>query len=301
MKYLELLKQQNIVFKDISEEDAETIMKSQYSYYKLMDFSVLFDRYVSTEKRGSFVNLDFSQLYYLALIDTKLSQIMMCLCLDIERCIKSKLLDEVDHIPGTHMLLSSYYNSDKEYIDKIYTKENIDALEYSFYEKDFDNMQLNQFLDIAQFGTIERLVHYYCKNFSLSNQESNIIKYEPLLYSVRRIRNIVAHNNSILSKLPVACDYKNLNIRSILGKKGINNRTLTTNMSKAIICDIVNVLYLYFEIVPNYGDALEMFRLFDNNFVQKYSESFNNNYQIKSVYRFMCSVISLFSKDKKGY
>ncbi len=298
MNYIDELKKKNITFHILNESDALTIIQEKYSYYKLLSYSCLFEKYRNGEKQGLFVNLDFSQLYYLAEIDSYLSSILMYMCLEIEERLKAKLIFDAESICDTNYLLSEYYDSDREYLESTYIPDNNDSIKC---KKIFDiatQMTFNEFLDIAQFGTIERIIHYFYKKHAKSIYGSDFASFETHLSSVRRIRNIVAHNNSILNKLTIKTDYQDFKMLSFLGNRGIKNRTLQTNMSKFIISDLCGFFDVYFDLVNN-ENLLKILKNFNNDYCENYKESFASNDLLKTSYIFIKSVLRIYFKKHK--
>lgn len=291
MNYVQRLCDQNITFNVICEKDAENIMKKEYSYYKLMEYSQLFEKYKTTSKQGKFVKLDFSQLYYLAVIDFRLSQILMCMCLEIENVLKTKLISDADKVSDNQNFFREYYNSESSYFKQTYNAENIEILRMSDFEGTVDSLELPQFLNVLQFGTLEKLIHFFYKKYAVQIYKTEFAPFENELYSIRRIRNLVAHNNSILSKLNIKTEHRNLKLSAYLGKKGIKNKTLTTNLSKIIVSDLCNLLYVYFNIIEDNNAVLRMLEEFDKQCWQKYQGYFEENYSLKSVYFFIKKII----------
>lgn len=293
MDYIYQFQNHNIEFNIISKKEAIDIMCNEFTFHKLLSYTSLFEKYNSGEKSGLFVSLDFGQLYYLAEIDLKLSQILMCMCLEIDEKLKTKLVFDAERICDTNSLMMEYYNSDREYLERAYVSDKNDAVNYSLGSK--TEMSFVDFLSVVQFGTLERMIHFFYKKYAFNMYSINVMPFETHLSSVRRIRNIVAHNNSILNKLGIKTDYLDLKMRSFLGKQGIKNRTLQTNMSRLIISDLCGLFDVYFNLVGN-KNSLEMLNSFNAEYIQKYKKYFTNNDILKSSYKFLEKVIVIYYK-----
>lgn len=297
MDYIYNLKKLNISFKKIDELEAISIMRTRFSYYKLLSYTCLFDKYINGEKKGLFVNVDFSQLYCIAQIDAILGHIFMCMCLEIEENLKAKIIYEAESVCNTNVLFDEYYNSDFKYIKNNYTSENNDTIQREV--KLPKDMSLVEFLDVAQFGTLERFAHYFYSRYAIDLYNSCLAPFESRLSSVRRIRNIVAHNNSIINKLTIKTEYKDYKMLSFLGKQGIKNRTLQTNMSKLIISDLCCFFDVYFNLV-NKSNIHDTFRSFDENYGEIVRKNFANNDLINTSYNFMKKVIIIYLNNYKN-
>ncbi len=298
MRYIDELRKQNITFKLLDEEAASAIIRSQYSYSKLMEYSVLFDKYTQGEKQGMFVHLDFAQLYYLAIIDSRLGQLLMRMCLEIEERLKTRLIYDAETICDTNCLLREYYNSDEMYLRQMYTPENNDEI----LRKEIDSieyMSFNDFMGVVQFGTLERMLHFFYRRYAMELYGQKMLSFEKGLSSVRTIRNLVAHNNSIIGKLMVSTEYKDLSMLAFLGRSGIKHRTLKTNMSKSIIHELCEFFAVYFELVKNPETLRELCEL-DTDVCDKYKFLYEDNQMICSAYCFMRAVLRIFQKNEKG-
>ncbi len=297
MNPIDIMLEKNITFNLIDKHKAERIMQNEYAYYMLMKLSSVFEKKKKSNEE-KFINLDFGQLYYLAKIDSQLSQILMGLCLKIEKSLKTRLIYDAEKVCNTEMLMNEYYSNESDHLNKTYTSNNIEIIKNENFAEEIKNMNFYQFLDVVQFGTLEKFVHFFYKKFSMQIYKKEFPSFETRLYAVRRIRNIVAHNNSIIAKLQEKTEYKNLKISAMLGNNGIKNKTLKTNMSKAVISDLCDLLYVYYELVDDGGELLYTFVDFDNNYIKKYKDIFCKNDLLRTVYAFLKNVIEIFSQKK---
>lgn len=294
MNYINELKNKGISFNFISESRADEIMSSEYSYYKLIEYSDIFDRYVKGENKGYFINLDFYQLYILAKIDQKLSSVIMQQCMEIEQRLKTILLSDIDS--SNIFSLDEYIKSDSEYIYKIYSRDNFPIIENKYQSDSVDNLKTNEFLDVAQFGTLERIIAFYNQKCYDNNMESPLYYAEVLIESVKRLRNMAAHNCSIISQLNQTHEYNYNFIASFLGNNGINKKNLKTNISKTVMFDFSNLMHMYYCLGLNHG--FEELQSLLNNAVNKYAHMFYKNSTIVSAVKFAISVANLY-KNKK--
>lgn len=299
MDYLCEFKKNNIKFNIVHEADALDIMRNDFSFYKIWSYTSLFEKYRSGDNCGLFVNLDFGQLYYLAKIDSELSCILMCMCLDVEEKLKTKLIFDAEKICDTNSLLIEYYNNDRKYLEHNYTADNNDTINNKNIIGTITQMSFAEFLDVAQFGTLERLIHYFYRKYAFDMYGVDFLPFEAHLSSVRRIRNIVAHNNSILNKLAIQTDYYDLKMLAFLGQQGIKNRTLHTNMSKLMISDLCGFFDIYFNLI-NKRSTVELLEDFDKNCIQEYKHFFINHDLLESSYNFLKNAIIIFQKNKKS-
>ena len=290
MDYLTRLKQQNITFNRINESEALRILREEFTFDQLIALSSIFDKY---QGREEFVSLDFSQLYAAAIIDSKFSQLLMYVCLDLQKTIEAQLCYDIEKKGNKNDFLYEYLKKDSLLRDLICSQTEQNML---YDEPYYTSLSFQEVLNMSSWGTIEKMIFFFYYEYTCEENPEKP-KYLSQLFSIRRIRNIVAHNNGILSRLKIQSEYKNLKMNAFLGKNGLKKKTLQTNMSKAIVSDIVDVLFLYYSFVPNNHEFLLMWRFFDEQYCQKYSDLFRDNYQLRSIYTFIKKIIDIFEKS----
>lgn len=287
MKNIEKFKLLNVTFNDIDEERASKIMQEEYSFSMLNKYTVFFEKYQKGEQYGKFVCLDFSQLYYLAEIDMHFSQIIMSMYLILENRMKCLFLYHAEHFCDTHSLLVEYYENDREFIDNTYKTENYDILQDIDVSTGIQNLSLTDFIDIIQFGTFERLIHFFYKKYAIEIYHSNSAPFERNLDSVRKIRNIVAHNNSLFDKINNITKNKNVHIAAFLGQNEIRHRMLKTNLEKEIINDLCSFFETYAMFSNSTDEALMLLKNYEEKYILPNTNKFEKNDKLKSVYNFL--------------
>lgn len=296
MQRIEYLKSQNIKFSIINEEQALQIMCLEFPLSKIEDMSSLFEKYRTAEKKNTFVNLDFAHLYYLALIDEELSDILMRICLDLEAKLKTILINDVYKLKVADKFLNEYISSDYAFLSRDYSEEINDFIK--FHEDYSDLYTFDRFLNMLPLGAIERIIHSFYDKYCEDLQEKSLLHYEKTLNSIRHIRNCVAHNGAIISKANIIRGEQNSKVSAYLKHSGVGERTLSTNLSKTVIFDIANILHLYCVIQPN--DKIkknnEKLSTFIKDIRKRYRKYFIDNEPLVSIYRFLRDIIEIYSK-----
>lgn len=298
MDYIKMMKERNIQFNLVEEFEAERIFRVEYSYYKLLEYSPLFPRYNGDREINKFVKLDFLQLYYIAKIDEKFSHITMLACLDIEQALKTIILFDMDKNDIKQQVLDDFLAFDREYILSTYTPDNFQIISEKYMSNNILSLELEQVIDIFQFGSLIRFFDFIKENYS---DFVELKKYELIgkhLNSAKNIRNIVAHNNSLISQLNIRHELKTDIVSSFIGQNGVKNKTLRTNMSKKIVFDFCHLLHLYYLIVPKekilqmQKEIQKFFNIIDEN----YSSILKDNQTLHSVYNFLQMVTNVYEK-----
>lgn len=300
MNYILEMKKKQINFNRIDEQTAENIMKNEYSFYQLMEYSQLFDQYVSTEKKGQFIRLDFAQIYYLAIIDEQLRHVILQQCLELEKYLKLQI---TNYFNGRNELISvilqDYMIQDMEYLSETYKESKNDIIHEKYTALKIDELNLVQFLDVIQFGTLERF-WIFCYDRCITSSREKLITLRECFISTRYLRNAAAHNNTILSNLPKKAKTEqnctsSQHVLNYLKQSGVGQKTLATNMSKQIVKDFCNFLYLCKET-----ESSTILQKNDEDWSRFFSDTYNNyadilksNDLLSSVYRFTRKVQSL--------
>ena len=168
------LKLKNIKFERISEKDAENYLKNNNNYYNLTSYKNNFEKYfVDGIFIDKYIDLDFSYLKDLSIIDHRLRLILFKMIIDIEHYLKIKILNTIESIDEEdgYRIVNQYLKQDfynvkfpkkvhnsifkkvgSEYYQKIFSKYDLDK------DKKLENIPIWEFLEIITFG---ELVNFY--------------------------------------------------------------------------------------------------------------------------------------------
>lgn len=303
------LKLKNIKFERISEKDAENYLRNNNNYYNLTSYKNNFEKYfVDGIFIDKYIDLDFSYLKDLSIIDHRLRLILFKMIIDIEHYLKIKILNTIESIDEEdgYRIVNQYLKQDfynvkfpkkvhnsifkkvgSEYYQKIFSKYDLDK------DKKLENIPIWEFLEIITFGELVNFYDFYTNEYKLKDEN----KYVYILRDIIKLRNAVAHNNCILSELNMKKNkyppsYK---IIQFLNNCDIGKDTRSKKLSNSRIRQITYTLYMFNEIVTSDGiknnvkkDINELF--FDR--IIKHKEYYNNNNELlKSIYCYFKKII----------
>lgn len=295
------MKSLNIKFARFTETEAQDIIRYEFSRAKLLSYAPLFDRYRSTEKAGQYVDLDFAYLYDLAHIDNQLMKLIVCMCLDIERTLKAILLSDFEQADASDNLVKYFVAENAQFFTEVYNLQNISyAVKHTIADKQVEDLELDTFLEIIHYGTLERFVRFFYSQYAPTLYCKTHAPFEKYLIPIRRVRNPSAHNNGIISQLclPSSEQFeRNNQLLSFFGRHGISHRTLDTNMSKPVIHDLCNLLYMYAYYVrkSSTDNLLHKFQGFLENRCSQNAVYYSKNPALISAYRFLLDVIKILN------
>lgn len=288
MNNIDIFAQSNIHFNQIDESLAKVIMEKEYPSHTLSEYLHLFN---------NAKDLDFSHLYFLAVLDEKLRHIVICRCLEVEQTLKTILVFDAERLGIKDVLLKEYLCADGDYVLSHYNSENIDLFDDNESRISVETLSFEQFLNIIQFGTFERfLCHFYGK-YLKELYNNSFVPFECYLSSVKHLRNISAHNGLLIGSLTKKREPSSSRVAAFLGSHGIKHKTLRTNLSKQIMFDLCNLLHLCFLVLPKqkFANALSAFQNFIQLDCNRYGDLYLGNSLLVSVYSFIKSVIDIYS------
>ena len=302
------LKLKNINFERISEKDAENYLKNNNNYYNLTSYKNNFEKYfVNGIFIDKYIDLDFSYLKDLSIIDHRLRLILFKMIIDIEHYLKIKILNTIESIDEEdgYRIVNRYLEQDfynvkfpkkvhnsifkkvgSEYYQKIFSKYDLDK------DKKLENIPIWEFLEIITFGELVNFYDFYTNEYKLKDENKDVY----ILRDIVKLRNAVAHNNCILSELNMKKNkyppsYK---VIQFLNNCDIGKDTRSKKLSNSRIRQITYTLYMFNEIVTSDGiknnvkkDINELF--FDR--IIKHKEYYNNNELLKSIYCYFQKII----------
>lgn len=246
------LREKNIAFSILGEAEAARVMETEYGPRTLLSYVPLFPCYSAGERRGQAIDVDCAYLYDLAALDTELRKLVMAVCLDVEQSLRAVFLADCRQAGAEDSLVKDYVSSDAEYLHAAYAPDNVDILTRApFAGVPIENLPLSDFLEILQFGSFQRLLRFFYSVSAPALYGRPAAPFERDLDALRHIRNAAAHNTGLISRLSQAEPFRrNLRLLSLLGRRGIRHKTLSTNMAKPVIHDLMSLVWLYRSLLP---------------------------------------------------
>lgn len=113
------LKNKNIKFDLISEEESEEYLRSNNNYYNITAYKNNFTKYQCGELAGKYIDLDFAYLKDLSIIDYRTRIVLFKMIIDIEHYLKIRILNLIEDINEedgyriVNMYLEKDFNDDK--------------------------------------------------------------------------------------------------------------------------------------------------------------------------------------------
>lgn len=293
------MKAKGITFLTSDENDAKRFLKYNNYYFKIKAYERNYDKYISTSKKGQYINLDFAYLKELSTLDMYLRKMILSMALDIEHALKVQLLFDLSQNPKEdgYKIVKEYLDRDfmtvKGIHDKIGKSAASDLIQKRL--KEGDDYALWEIVEVLSFGHFIDLYQLYYTKYPSKNDFSSY------LWSLKFLRNAAAHNNCLLNTIKLPYNvvlHKNKDILFEVSKiKAISEKSRNTWMQNPVIHDFIILVYVYLNVIRSDGikqRGIEQLRwLFDDRMLQ-HKDYFEKNLQIKECYRFTSKIVSTF-------
>lgn len=285
------MKDKGIVFKIVSEKDAEHFLKEHNYYVKLSSYRFNFPK----NNKSKYIGLDFFHLKDLSTIDMHLKVLILETCLNIEHALKVNLLNDITTKNlGEFVIVEKYINNYPRVLDEIERHRNTSYTKYLLNKYPHPNYPIWVFLEVISFGELVNFYKFYCKEESYK-----LIDYR-LLYNVRDIRNASAHSNCLIHNLGEKYNIPNENLRKSLlinlhiGKGSLNNKLKNKSIHDfSALIETLNIVVKSDEIKKHrLGEFIDFF----DNRVLRNSNVYENNSLLVSSYDFIKKLLDSYSK-----
>ncbi|WP_296242280.1 Abi family protein [uncultured Faecalicoccus sp.] len=298
------LKKKGITFNKVSEFDAKNYLKNNNNFFKLYSYRKNYDKYADDK----YIDLDFSYLKDLAIIDMKLRYTIVQLALDIEHYAKLEILRKAeDHSEDGYEIINDFITSldDKQYkilkseLDRCYSSEYCKDLTFNYQlnipeerEDSINNLPIWVFLEVIPFGRLVSFFGYCAKRF----KDEYLTNTYYMLKTCKDIRNACAHSSCILNDLRPNTKTHDTSYsvsRELSKIKRIPKSTRLKRMSNMRLQQIITLLYTHKRIVTSEGvhnKAIDLLQDLSCR-INKNIDYYANNSMVSSSFDFISQVI----------
>ena len=315
-KMVDNLKNKNIKFNYVKEENAENYLRFNNNYFNLTSYKNNFEKYYI---RGEFVNkyidLDFAYLIDLAVIDYRLRRLLFAMIIDIEHYLKLRILNQIENIDEEdgYIIVNKFLEkdfNDLKYPKKVHKsiikryKDTYNKRIYSKYDFKEDeliqNIPIYEFLEIITMGELIHFYDFYTKEYDLRKENKNVF----ILTEIVKLRNAVCHNSPILCDLDMKDSRYNYDnkIRIYLKRCYINLDVINNKLNNSRIRQITYTLFMFLEVVTSDGIKKQIRNELLNLFYKRiplHKEYYKNNSLLKSIYEYFDKIIITYYMFEK--
>lgn len=246
---IEYMKENGITFNLLKENEAKFFLQYSNYFFKVKSFSKNFKKI-----NKKYQNLEFIYLKELALMDTLLRDIILELSLVIEHLLKVNLIGHItnNNIEDGYQIVQEYLSSNQRNEPSIFKRYKQSRKKVDFYTRGImdkyykNNFPAWAFIEILTFSELLNFLKFYYDKYD----ETSFKKLNSLLYNVKKLRNVSAHNNCFLNNLEnneelnptrrLKTKVKNLDFRNTYSKEKINYF-----LKSPVIHDYASVLIVF--------------------------------------------------------
>lgn len=282
-----------IRFNNTIEESAKEYLQSHNNYFKLASYRKNFLKHPAGEEAGKYIDLDFSCLKDLAIIDMRLRYVLLHMCLDVEHFSKVRLMkvleeSESDGYDVVESFISSLDDIQQELLKAEMGRNRGNPYCGDLVEKYSDEIPMWVFIEIIPFGSYINFYKHCAKYLSNKLMEDEFY----LFLCIKELRNAAAHNNCILNDMHPKTTRYNTNYR-VLSKLNQSRHIHQKKMSNARTQQIITLFFAYTKLVTSPGVAnnqsIVLHRLTERMF--KNISYYNSSETIRTTFQFIKEVI----------
>lgn len=299
------MKDQGIRFEITSEERALNYLCNNTYYFKLKAYAKLYDKYTAPEKSNCYTNLDFAYLQDLSVIDANIRKLIMKISLDIEHYLHTALIKDFNRTDSDgYSIVDEFLSQNPEHYSSFFRSNRTGKACSNLIAKYRGDFAIWNIIEVLDFGDFQQLYAFFYSRYGEKLYGKPSGPYRYFINPSRVLRNAAAHNNCLINSIRtpyISPDRFNNNpeVSAYLGRKGIKNKTLNTNMGKPLLHDFCVMLYLYHLIAPANAQIV-LFREASDLFhsrVCRHADYYVTNPVLVSAYNFMTQVIDIFTQN----
>lgn len=295
------LEQKGVKFNIINRTEAVRFFSKNNYYFRVTSYEGNYKGYV--DKHNRYVNLEFAYMVELSNLDMYLRELVFNMCLDIEHCLKVKLLHEIEKNPleDGYDIVDDFLNSQSSsyVIDDIKRKQRSaycgDLISHYFNPQmvngkwDFD-FPVWAFLEVVSFGTFIDFYQFYIKKYG--NSTGTLVSLFPY---VKSLRNACAHSNCILHDMTTNINTNPNKLVENFVKKipTIGKGMRVKKLSNRFDLEFVALVYLFTSTATDKirHRRLKDLKAFFANRLQRNASYFRSNAIINTNFDFLKKVV----------
>ena len=305
---LEMKNNRGITFNYIDESVAANYLSNINNYLRTASYRKNYQKYQKGAKQGKYIQLDFSYLVEMSILDMHYRFLVQKMCSDIEHSMCVKLIHDVEKDVTTdgYDLVKQFLKKHPREIKKIQgtilSPHTGDLLKKYFTIKqttknrsvcyeitNYEDCPVWVLMELLSFGSIINFYLDYYTSKKYPHIQSQILNL------VRSLRNAAAHNNCILYDLnPGTTVPPQEIIKFVKGIPGITTSSRRKRLSSRAILEFVALIYVYDQIVSGKVKK-HRFKELDDLFNKRMKEKdgfFKNNQLINSTYTFIQKIVN---------
>jgi len=285
--------QKGIKFNIINEDAAVNFLSNNNYYFKLKAYAKNYDKYLSGNNAGKYLNLEFAYLLELSTLDFHLRHFTVTISLHIEHFLKVRLVSDCVNNPleNGYDIVDTFLRLNPFIKDSILSKARSSVCG-GLVTKYIESFAIWNIVEVLPFGDFSKLYDLYYRTYSAKGNMENY------LWSVRCLRNAAAHNNCLLNnlKVPYISHFNpNKQLNTAVSKiPGIDITSRKNKLSNPVVHDFVATLLVFDRIVMSEKVREHVYQELNDLVNVRFTRNkhyFESNEIIKSHYRFIRIIV----------
>ena len=299
---IQQMKSKGITFEMIDEKKAKEFLANHTYYFRLKFYANNYDKYRKGDRMGEYIDLDFAYLKELSLLVVYLRRVMFPIVMDVEHFAKINLLASLqkNKREDGYSIVTELFKRQPWLAREIERQKA--PYTAGLIKKYKDNFAVWNIIEVLTFTNLIVLYDFYYSKYDQKHVNPDYF------YSVRNIRNSIAHNNCLLHDLRAVDDSqaeKSEEICRIVSEiPGIGVSMRSTKLSVPFLYDFVTTMEVFDKIVTSRKEKikqLELLYLVVNNRFSRHIDYFASNDIVRTAFDFMNKVVSHYrSKNLAG-
>lgn len=294
------MENKGISFHFIDEKDVRNFLMHNNYYFKLKSYGKNYDKYLSTPKKGQYINLDFAYLQELSILDMHLRKTILSMALDIEHALKTQILYDLsqNEKEDGYNIVKQYLEGDYMRVKSLHDKVGKSAASDLIQKKqeNDDNYSLWEIVEVMSFGEFIDLYQLYYSTYPAKDND-----FSSYLWSIKFLRNAAAHNNCLLNsiKAPYQINiHKTKGIQFEISKiNGLSSNTRDKWMANPVIHDFIVLVFVFVKLIKSSGvkkAGIDNLHWLFNERMIRHKDYFTKNSSITESYRFTTKIVNYF-------
>lgn len=283
-----------VTFNYKTEDYARHFLSEHNYYFRLKHYACDFEK---KSKTGKYVGLDFGHLVELSTIDMHFRKLILKLTIDLEHYLKVKLVNDCQENSRDdgYKVVEDFFEKHPKIKESV--TATIYLASYSASEiKHLEKLAVWNIIELLSFYDFTIFFEYYYKYFEIPCE--NIKHFE----SVRRLRNVAAHNACMLASFKPLHNFKydaETCFKLLQKIKTLSPNIVSSAMKVPLLNDFAVMLDVYNTTLTSEQikriTMKELKNFFEDRMIRN-KDWFENCTEIKNAYRFAYELVKRYAQ-----
>ncbi|MGL4986608.1 MAG: Abi family protein [Treponemataceae bacterium] len=283
-----------ITFKIWDEQKAIDFLSKHNYFFRLKLYAEAFGQ---KTKKGKCIGVDFKHLVELSTLDMYIRKFLLKMTIDLEHYLKVKLVNDCQNNASDNgfEVVKKFLSKNPLIKNSLESTSRLASYSNNKFSKYFENLAVWNVVEILSFYDFTLFYQFYYTHFKIPCKWANHFD------SVRRLRNVAAHNNCLLCSFTPITNFSfdvEKSMELVAGNKTLSPNIITTCMKVPLLNDFTIMISLYVQAVSSKEIQEKTFAELKDFFEKRmiyHKDYFENNTDIKNAYKFVKMLIDTYA------